>query len=158
MTEKEYRSHPALSRSELWQFHKSAEWFKWKKDHPSEPTPALLFGQVAHKLLLEPEDFDTDFAVAPVVDKRTKVGKEMWAQFCADADGKTVVDADIYEQCMAMVSAARLNPLVNDLLEGNHEEPLWSIIKRQQMPATERFRWTCRAMGTFFRRQCTVRA
>ena len=125
MTEKEYRSHPALSRSELWQFHKSAEWFKWKKDHPSEPTPALLFGQVAHKLLLEPEDFDTDFAVAPVVDKRTKVGKEMWAQFCADADGKTVVDADIYEQCMAMVSAARLNPLVNDMLEGNHEEPFF---------------------------------
>ena len=125
MTEKEYRSHPALSRSELWQFHKSAEWFKWKKDHPSEPTPALLFGQVAHKLLLEPEDFDTDFAVAPVVDKRTKAGKEAWEQFCADADGKTVVDAATYEQCMAMVSAARTNPLVNDLLQGNHEEPFF---------------------------------
>lgn len=125
MTEKEYRSHPALSRSELWQFHKSAEWFKWKKDHPSEPTPALLFGQVAHKLLLEPEDFDNEFAVAPVVDRRTKAGKEVWEQFCADADGKTVVDADTYEQCMAMVSAARLNPLVNDLLEGNHEEPFF---------------------------------
>ena len=125
MTEKEYRSHPALSRSELWQFHKSAEWFKYKRDHPSEPTPALLFGQVAHKLLLEPEDFDTDFAVAPVVDKRTKAGKEAWEQFCADADGKTVLDAATYEQCMAMVSAARFNPLVNELLKGQHEEPFF---------------------------------
>lgn len=125
MTEQEYRSHPALSRSELWWFHRSPEYFKYRKEHPTEPTAALLFGQVAHKLMLEPDDFDTDFAVAPAVDKRTKAGKELWEAFVAEADDKTVVDAATYEQAMAMVSAARLNPLVNVLLKGRHEEPFF---------------------------------
>ena len=125
MTEKEYRSHPALSRSELWQFHRSAEWFKWRRDHPSEPTAALLFGQVAHKLLLEPDDFETDFAVAPLVDKRTKEGKAIWQAFVDDSAGKTVVDAATYEQAAEMTDIARANPLVAELLEGNHEEPFF---------------------------------
>lgn len=125
MTEKEYRSHPALSRSELWQFHRSAEWFKWKRDHPSEPTAALLFGQVAHKLLLEPDDFDSDFVVAPAVDRRTKAGKEAWEEFLMSAGDKTVVDAGTFEQAKLMTDIARSNPLVAELLKGHHEEPFF---------------------------------
>lgn len=122
MTEKEYRSHPALSRSELWQFHKSAEWFKYKRDHPSEPTPALLFGQVAHKLLLEPDTFDDEFAVAPVVDKRTKEGKAVWLEFCTNAADKAVVDAETYNQAYSMTDVALGNDLVCNLISGRHEE------------------------------------
>lgn len=125
MTEQEYRSHPALSRSELWWFHRSAEYFKYRKEHPSEPTAALLFGQVAHKLLLEPEDFYTDFAVAPAVDRRTKDGKTIWQAFVDDSAGKTVVDAATYEQAVEMTDIAKANPLVAELLNGQHEEPFF---------------------------------
>ena len=65
MTEKEYRAHPAISRSELWRFHESPQKFKYAKDNPPAPTPALLFGQVFHKLALEPETFSEEFIAAP---------------------------------------------------------------------------------------------
>lgn len=125
MTEQEYRSNPALSRSELWWFHRSPEYFKYRREHPSEPTSALLFGQVAHKLLLEPDDFDKDFAVAPAVDRRTKEGKAIWQAFVDDSVGKTVVDAAMYEQAAEMADIARANPLVAELLKGKHEEPFF---------------------------------
>ena len=34
MTEKEYRSHPAISRSELWKIRESPEKFKYLKENP----------------------------------------------------------------------------------------------------------------------------
>lgn len=127
MTEQEYRSHPAISRSELWMLNRSPEYFKYRKEHPAEPSAALLFGQVAHKLLLEPEDFDTDFIVAPVVDRRTKAGKEAWDAFIAETDGRTVVDPATYEQAKAMTDVARENPLVAELIKGSHEEPFFWV-------------------------------
>jgi len=125
MTEKEYRNNPAISRSELWWIDRSPEYFKYRKNTPIEPTPALLFGQVAHKLLLEPESFYEEFAVAPNVDKRTKVGKEAWENFMYDCGDRTPVDAGTFEQASDMIAAARLNQLVNDLLAGQHEIPLF---------------------------------
>lgn len=82
MTEKEYREHPAISRSELWKFRESPQKFKYAKEHPPEPTPALLFGQVFHKLALEPETFSEEFIAAPEIDRRTKDGKAAWQEFC----------------------------------------------------------------------------
>ena len=85
MTEKEYRQHEGISRSQLWKIRESPEKFKYAMEHPEEPTPALLFGQMVHKLVLEPDTFDEEFIVAPEVDKRTKEGKAAWAQFEEDA-------------------------------------------------------------------------
>lgn len=125
MTEKDYRSHPAISRSELWKMNDSAEKFRWAKDHPSKPTPAQLFGQVTHKLLLEPDTFGEDFCLAPAVDRRTKQGKEDWEAFVASCEGRTVVDDKTYAQAAEMVKAAREIPLVVDLLSGEHETPFF---------------------------------
>ena len=125
MTEKEYRSHPAISRSELWKMHESPEKFRWYKDNPMEPTPALLFGQVVHKMLLEPDDFFQEFVVAPDIDRRTKAGKEEWALFedGVASTGVTVIKRDVYEQAREMVLTAMSNDLVKTLLTGQHEVP-----------------------------------
>ena len=125
MTEKEYRSHPAISRSELWWIDRSPEYFQYRKQHPPEPTPSLLFGQVAHKLLLEPEDFETDFAVAPAVDRRTRDGKAAWEEFLLTVGERKPVDAATYEQAAEMIAVARTVPLVNAYLDGAHELPLF---------------------------------
>lgn len=125
MTEKEYRTHPAISRSELWKMHESPEKFKWYRDHPSEPTPALLFGQLVHKMLLQPESFQTEFVVAPAVDRRTKAGKDEYAAFVDSVGDRTVVSRDDYDRAMDMVVAARMNPLVNKLLDGEKEVPFF---------------------------------
>ena len=125
MTEQEYRSHPAISRSELWWMDKSPEYFQYRKNNPMEPTPSLLFGQVAHKLLLEPADFSTDFAVAPAVDRRTRDGKAALEEFLLTVGERKPVDAATYEQASDMIAAARMVPLVNELLDGDHEVPLF---------------------------------
>ena len=122
MTEKEYRDHPAISRSELWRMNESPEKFKWFKDHPPAPTDALLFGQVIHKLLLEPETFEEQFAVAPDVSKRRKADKEEWDRFEASLDGRTAVDPKDYLLAMAMVKKCRQDEEVMKLIHGVHEQ------------------------------------
>ena len=125
MTEKEYRSHPAISRSELWRIHESPEKFKWFREHPPEPTPAFVFGQAVHKLLLERDDFETEFAVAPNVDRRTKDGKAQWEAFMGQAVGKTVIGLDDFEKAVMMVEKVTGTPITARLLNGRHEVPFF---------------------------------
>lgn len=125
MTEKEYRSHPAISRSELWRMHESPEKFKYFKDNPPPPTPSLLFGQVVHKLILEPETFFEEFVVAPEFDKRTKAGKIAYNMFYEQNGDKSVVLLDDYEKAKRMAEKALSVPLVRELLDGEHEKPLF---------------------------------
>ena len=44
MTEKEYRQHEGISRSQLWKIRESPEKFKYAMENPEEPTPALPGG------------------------------------------------------------------------------------------------------------------
>lgn len=125
MTEQDYRTYPAISRSDLWHIRESPEKLKYYMDHPEPPTPALIFGQVFHKLALEPDDFFTEFSVAPNIDRRTKDGKAAWAEFIASSDSKTVIDADSYQKAKDMVNALYSVPMVEKLLNGHHELPLF---------------------------------
>lgn len=122
MTEKEYRSHPAISRSELWRMDDSPEKFKWFREHPPATTPAFLFGQVAHKLLLQPDTFDTEFIVMPPIDRRTKAGKEQYEAFLSEAGERAVVTADDYDKAAAMVEAALRNQTVATWIEHGFAE------------------------------------
>lgn len=125
MTEQEYRQHDGISRSQLWKIRESPEKFKYAMENPEEPTPALLFGQVVHKLILEPEDFDSDFVVAPEVDKRTKEGKAAWAEFEASVDGRQIVKQADFYKAQDMVNALMAIPMVQTLFTGEHEVPLF---------------------------------
>lgn len=123
MTEKEYRAHPAVSRSELWKFRASPQKYWYAKHNPEEPTPALLFGQLFHKVALEPETLADEFAVAPVVDKRTAAGKQEWKEFLECSAGKTVVSTELLAQAAEMAAAMENTPLAVKLLDGAHETP-----------------------------------
>lgn len=127
MTEKEYREHPAISRSELFKISESPEKFKYYQEHPEEPTPALVFGQLFHAMVLQPETVKYLFAVAPNIDRRTKAGKEAFAEFEAEAEGKTVVTADMYQQALEMCEALNKNEFVQKLLKGEKEKPFFWV-------------------------------
>ena len=127
MTEREYREHPAISRSELWHIHESPSKFKYFKDNPEEPTPALLFGQVFHKLALEPDTFSDDFAVAPDVDRRTREGKQVWSDFLEQSAGKTVIPAEMFDQAQSMYEALAAEPFAQKLLNGPREVPFFWV-------------------------------
>lgn len=126
MTEKEYRQHEGISRSELWKLRESPEKAKYAWEHPEPPTPALLFGQAVHKLLLEPDTFDDEFAVAPNIDRRTKDGKTAYNAFCESLGDRSVITPDQYQTALEMRNAAISAPFVAKLLQGEHEKPmLW---------------------------------
>lgn len=127
MTEKEYRAHPAISRSELWRIRESPEKFKYYREHPPEPTPALVFGQLFHKMALQPESVWDEFALAPDVDRRTKEGKEKYSAFLANSEGKTVVTVDAAWQAQDMFATLQANDYCRKLLSGAKETPYFWV-------------------------------
>lgn len=127
MTEKEYRKHPAISRSELFKISESPEKFKYYREHPEDPTPALIFGQLFHAMVLTPDTVWEQFAVMPNVDTRTKEGKEAFEEFKQQAEGKTVVSADMFEQATAMCETLNRNEFVKKLLKGEKEKPFFWV-------------------------------
>lgn len=125
MTEKEYNQLPAVRRSDLLLLRKSPMHLEYSKTIDAEcaqPTPAQIFGSACHKYVLEMEDFDKEYAVAPLVDKRTKAGKEEWAAFVAENEGKTVISREDYDQIFAMKIQLMKSDKVLDLLHGEHEK------------------------------------
>lgn len=127
MNEREYNEAEGIRRSDLWKMEDSPEKFRWFMEHPAEPTPALTFGSAAHKMVLEGKDFAEEYAVAPNVDRRTKEGKETWARFVEENQGKTVVSSDDYTTIREMGEAIWNCPLAKKLLTGKGitEEPFF---------------------------------
>lgn len=125
MTESEYRRQEGISRTELWRLRESPEKFKWYQEHPEPPTPALLFGAAVHKMLLEPETFDTEFAVAPEVDRRTKDGREAYSAFLAAFEGRSVISQADFDKAVEMARKAVDAPFVKKLLAGEREKPFY---------------------------------
>ena len=121
MTEKEYREHGALSRSDLWRIRESPEKFAYFMTHPEPQTESLLFGSVYHKLVLEPDDFGNEYAVEINVDKRTKDGREQIQNWLGSIGDKTVVSAKIYDKAVEMKEALSKSKLAMALLNGEHE-------------------------------------
>ena len=125
ISNKEYRQRPGISSSELKKIMITPAHYKHWKENPQEDTPALLFGRSAHKYILETYDFYTEFAVAPICDRRTKEGKEIWNKFVVDSEGKDVITQEQFEQIDAMRNSAYATPFVAKLLSGNKELSFW---------------------------------
>lgn len=117
MSEKEYREHPGVNKSTLWEIRKSPAHYKWALEHPGEDTPALRMGRLIHSLVLQPETVDEAYAVAPTgIDRRTKDGKEAWARFCETAEGKEIITADEWDEAKQIAFSALSS--AKDLLTG----------------------------------------
>lgn len=136
MTDKEYRDHVGISRSQLWpMLSKTPLHFKYQYDHPEEKdSPALAFGRAAHKYILEKPLFNLDFAVAPNCDRRTKAGKEQYETFLSLAEGKEVISEDDYKVILAMSDAIDEDPFARTFLTGITETPYFWTDKETGEP------------------------
>ena len=85
--------------------------------HRSEPTANMALGTAVHTLVLEPATFNDEFIVMPKIDKRTKIGKELFAEFEAASAGKTVIAEDMLAKAQAMADSVRSHPVAGLLLE-----------------------------------------
>lgn len=99
--------------------------FQHRRRFPPWPTAAMRFGQMLHVLTLEPFDFAARFEIAPDGDKRTKAGKEAWAECEARAEGRPIIPRtgeNSYEQARAMAHAIEEHPHAPKLLHGGQRE------------------------------------
>lgn len=119
MNDKEYDALPGIRRSDLWKINKTPMHFKYSQENRQETTPALLFGQAAHKYILEHNTFFDEFAVYPVVDRRTKLGKEMLERFKESNRDKTWIDHDDFEKIVEMRDALLAVPAIANILNGD---------------------------------------
>ena len=122
MTNREYREREGISKSQLFKIAKSPYHFKYALDHPQEDTKALLFGRATHKYILEVDDFYNEFAIAPVVDRRTSAGREIYNAFLAENEGKDVISAEEFEIIQQMSNAIDAVPVARALLTGEYEQ------------------------------------
>lgn len=128
MNERDYEQAEGIRRSDLWVMHESPEKFHWHMMNRGmeEPTPAMIFGSAVHKFLLEPHDFDNEYAILPEgIDRRYKAGKEAYVAFATDHPGRTILSREDWEKLMGMAEAYSYNPLAENMIVGQHEVPIF---------------------------------
>ncbi len=110
MSNDEYHACPEFSSSQLKDMLRSGAHFyvnNISKENQKEATTAMNFGTLVHTLFLEPDQFNSEFVVAPKFDKRTKAGKEdalAWEQV---NQGKLLVNAEDIDSANRMAENLR---------------------------------------------------
>lgn len=124
----EYHRTEALSKSNLDKLAISPLHFKHSKENPPAPTPAMIFGAAYHLAGLEPQEFSKFYAIAPEgIDRRTKAGKEAWAEFEQECQGKTVITREDRDKISLMIEVLYAHETVQKLLtNGIPEDSLFA--------------------------------
>ena len=102
-----YHAHPAISKSGLDLIARSPlhYWARYLDPNrvPTEPTAAMRLGTAVHTHVLELDQWQQRYITAPEgIDRRYKVGKEAWAAFEAQSEGRTVISREDVDLVMAM--------------------------------------------------------
>lgn len=119
MTDAEYFSMPAISASQLKAFDKGAYWF-WKSS-PFNPdrvqeqdSDAMMFGKLAHCMLLEPEKVDNEFEIADFGKSRSN---KKYLEL-KETTSKVLVTSDEYSHAQKMIAEIREHKLASAIIDG----------------------------------------
>jgi exodeoxyribonuclease VIII len=92
------------------------------------PTDAMKLGSAVHCMLLRPEMFNDEFAVAPEINRRTNAGKEEWANFVSQNLSKTVIENDTYEHARRIVDNVLTSDDTRNLIQNCYDfEQEWHM-------------------------------
>lgn len=120
MSNEEYHASAPLSKSSLSQILKSPAHYKASLDKEFAETAAMRLGTAFHCAVLEPDRFKEEYRIPPSVDRRTKKGKEEYAEWAKQ--GYSEISNSDYEKVKKMresvMSHKTLSPLFNS---GNAE-------------------------------------
>lgn len=112
----DYQRIPAVNNSLLTRFSPTPAHARHYLDDPPPSTDDQRIGEALHALLLEPERFTREYAVAPVVDGRTKEGKATRAAWEVEHPNAVVVTEKEMALVQALADAALAFPTARDLL------------------------------------------
>lgn len=115
----------AISKSRLANMSVCPQYFKWCEDNPREPTEDLVLGSALHKYVLEKDTFGSEFVVMPLIDRRTKEGKERFNTFLDCAKGREIITQEQFEIISSMSNSVMSNKYSKRLLKGEHENSMY---------------------------------
>lgn len=119
----DYLAIPALSSSGAKHLLRSPAHYRDAMDNPKPPTAAMRIGTSVHIGALESDQFDARVACAPVCDKRTKVGKELFAEFESTTNEDTLIfSSDDYIRVLGTVQAVRAHKAAAAVIDGAEVE------------------------------------
>lgn len=117
---------PGISASGLIQISRSPAHYRYWKDHPTEPTPAMIKGSAIHAAILEPGRFATEYVAlddAAIVAKigggnprNTNAYKAWKADWAEKTVGKTVIAKADYDCAVNIAAKVYTHPRASFLL------------------------------------------
>lgn len=118
LTNAQYHAAQGISSSQIKRFLEKTPAKLLYEDVNVErkPNPVYDLGSAVHCLVLEPLNFERDFAVSDVWNLRTNAGKEARDKFCAENKGKTIIDIEQHERAASMANAIISHPTASSLL------------------------------------------
>jgi hypothetical protein len=125
-----YHDAEGFSRTQLLAFNKSPYHFWYEHlsgiAEKKEPTDAMRMGSAIHTLLLQPELFKKEYAILPLLDRRTTKGKETYAAFMEENTGKIILSYEQYEKIISIITNVQRHEIVSNLLHGaQHEQSIF---------------------------------
>lgn len=120
MSNADYHAHEAIGSTTLKKIASKSVLHAMSEEF--NQTPAMVLGSAVHAAILEPETFNSEYAVAPKVDRRTKIGKETWAAFVLASEGKTVLTEEQNENVSGIKSSILSHSIANSMITGGEAE------------------------------------
>jgi len=94
-----YHNWPELPAGLLTEADISPSHYLAKLNQPMIPTPAMIFGTAVHRLTEDEASFLDEYTMKPAsIDRRTKAGKEAYAEFEAESEGKIIMERDDWQR------------------------------------------------------------
>lgn len=106
-----------LSSSALKAFAKSPNHYLEYVNGKAPSSPAMDLGSAIHCMVLETNQFFKRYTRAPLVDRRTKKGRDEYAAFLKETDGLTVLTDEQMEVVQACAQAIEEHPAAKELLQ-----------------------------------------
>jgi len=121
LSNEDYHSSDGISNSTLTMFSQDPHKPAWSKECPqnADKLATFDFGTALHTILLEPHLFESEFAVMPAFNLRTKAGKEEKESFYIDNEDKMILTADEHEKLFLMRDSALSHPVARSLLNAD---------------------------------------
>ena len=139
-----YNDTDYVSNSMLNTISVSPEYFRFRQDNPQPATAPMKLGSAIHMNVLQPEEFNKHYAVSPKFDKRTKVGKEAYAEFSKKHMFKDVISESDYHIIEQITMKLMKDKMVKSLLQQGEPE---KIIQWHN----EHYNVNCKGMLDYYR-------
>lgn len=97
-----------LSATALKAFAKSPNHYLEYVNRERKQTDALLLGSLVHCLILEPHEVNARYIEVPTLDRRTKEGKQVYAEYLETAEGKQPVKPELWDQAQTMAERVKI--------------------------------------------------